>query len=284
VTIIKTNQKTKSILLLPFIAFGGLLFAEDNIIFFNEKFAFNIYGQYSLLGFTQEQSEQYTSERPWDIGFGLRYKNISGSVFFPISFDNNSFDIQIDSYYEKMYYGVFFKRYSEFYNENKSINIDLDILSSGITAGWIQNNGNHSLGSVYQLDKIQSKSSGSLLYGFGIYYTSIHTDDELITNYKLRQHFIYFGPTIGYSYTWIFSNSIFFNINLNIGINAGVNTNENRWLFIPQIIPKISLGKHNETWSINFVGGCNYTSIFWDSDNTDNLLAVKITVSFSKRF
>jgi hypothetical protein len=160
----------------------------------------------------------------------------------------------------------------------------LNLFSTGISAGWIQNNKNHSLRAVYDLDGKQLSSSGSFLLGMGVFYTSIYGNDDGIRHYDDRQRFVYFGPNAGYSYTFVFPHNMFFNIKLSIGLDVGINTNENRWLFNPQIMPKISFGYHRNSWSINFIGECNDTIIFWDKNGLDNILLSSMTISFSKRF
>jgi hypothetical protein len=77
---------------------------------------------------------------------------------------------------------------------------------------------------------------------------------------------------------------MFLNINLVAALNAGINIDETRWLMVPQLMPKISFGHHNRSWSINVVAGSNNTNIVWDSSNLDNLLAGTMELAFSKRF
>jgi hypothetical protein len=263
--------------------------AEENISLFNDKFALNFSGIYTISGFSQDKM-WYNADKPWALGLGIRIKNISLGLSFPIySFDINpfySFDFQTNSYYDAVYYKAFCRRYQGFtYGEEpEKIKIDLTLFSAGISAGWIQNNKNHSLSAIYDLDKMQITSSGSFLYGFGVTYTSIYCEDSTIENYAERQHFIYFGPAAGYSYTWIFPQNIFLNMNLVIGLNAGNNINENKWLIVPQLMPNISVGHHDKAWSINFAGSCDYTNIIWDNTDFDTLLAGTMAVTFSKRF
>jgi hypothetical protein len=188
-----------------------------------------------------------------------------------------------------MYYEAFCKRYQGFSEggrrgETDNNNIDLRIFSSGISTGWLLNNKNHSLSAAYDLDRNQLSSSGSPILGFGVFYAAIFSDDENVKRYNTNQHFIYFGPNVGYSYTFVFSKNIFLNINLVIGLDAGVNINTNKWLFIPLIMPKLSFGHHNKTWSLNVAAGCSYTAIMWDADSIDHLLPATMTVTFSKRF
>jgi hypothetical protein len=278
--------------------FSGLcrLYAENDITPFPENFAFNLYGNFNLVGFTPQDDAQYGDQSPWSIGLGIRYKNISARFFIPLFFDNNPFDLQINFYLEKIYYEIFFKRYTNLQNEETVEKSPADnghgqngtissIISGGILAGWIQNNKHHSLSSIYSLDKKQTASSGSLLYGFGVFYTSIHSSGKSNTRYAEKQHLIHFGPAAGYSYTWILG-QIFCNLNLTVGLNTGIDTGGNTALFVPQIMPRFSVGHHNKSWSVNIIGGCTYTGILWNGfdDGMDALLTATMTLAFSRRF
>jgi hypothetical protein len=182
-----------------FISGTNRLFAEGEIIPFDENFALNFYGNFNIVNFASKENRHYTSASPWSIGLGIRYKNISGRLFLPLWFDNNPFDIQLNSYYEKIYYELFFRQYKNFYRDqddggDKHPVSGFDILSTGILAGWIQNNKRHSLGSVYNLDKKQTESSGSFLYGFGVFYNtknSITPNDVINSGDKTLSPWIY---------------------------------------------------------------------------------------------
>ncbi|GHU58589.1 hypothetical protein FACS189444_2490 [Spirochaetia bacterium] len=296
-------KKTTSVYILFFVFFTHaaiLSAAEENIVSFPENCAFNFSGIYTTNSFIQGES-QYRADKPWSIGIGIRYKTTSLRVSVPLyDFATlfQSFDMQSNAYYDALYYEAFCRRYQDFsYGGTDSITaggtdgaepdkrgIDLSLFSAGVSAGWIQNSKNHSLSAVYDLDKMQTVSSGSFLLGFGVFYTSIYCTDDTIKNYREEQRFIYFGPTAGYSYTLILPHTMFVNINFGMGLNAGFNTNESRWLIIPQFMPKISFGHHNKSWSINVVGGSNLTTIAWDKRNHDTLLASAMTLTFSKRF
>lgn len=265
---------------------GCFAFSEESITTFNEKFTIDFFGKYNMVIFTQQQELGYRTYKPWDIGLGIRYKKLSVQLSIPISFNDNSFDLELNSYFEKMYFELFLKRYQSFYSgEEVGYNdAGLDIMAAGITAGWIYNNQNHSLSSVYNLDRKQNISSGSFLYGFGAFYTSIYSENSDIKHYNERKHLIHFGPMAGYSYTWILPHDMFINIGVNIGTHLGINATQNKIIFIPQIKPKISFGHHNRTWSINTEMGCNSTMILWDKNDSDILVPATMTVTFSKRF
>jgi hypothetical protein len=277
----------KFIAVLKCILNSGLSFAENTIVPFNENMALNFSGKYNM-GIFQQQSTSYRTDKPWDIGLGIRYKNIAAQLFIPTSLNDNSFDLAVNFYLEKMYYETYIKRYRNFYikMDDESINhenVGLDIMSCGIMTGWIYNYKNHSLRSVFTLSEKQTNSGGSFLYGLGTFYISVYAENETMMRYNERQHIVYFGPTAGYSYTWVFPHSMFLNLGLNIGANMGINVKDTKILFIPQISPKITFGHHNASWSINTVIGCNSSVLLWNIDNLDVLIPATMSITFSKR-
>jgi hypothetical protein len=261
----------------------------DAIIPFGNAWSVNISAKYGAASFAPEQSGNYTADLPWSLGLGIRYKHIAASLFLPsfYTFDRHffeSFDLQLASYYNMFYYEAFCKRYQGFSDgETEPKSVDLRVLSSGVSAGWVQNSKYHSLSAVYDLDSKQQSSNGSVIFGFGVFFTSIRGGD---TNKRYRdaRRLVYFGPNIGYSYTFLFPGNIFLNMNLIIGLDAAINMNSNEWLFIPQATPKITFGHHGNAWSINAAIGCNYTAILWDAKAVDFLMPATMTLTYSKRF
>ncbi|GHU82487.1 hypothetical protein FACS189468_6760 [Spirochaetia bacterium] len=264
----------------------GIIFCEEAINEFDEKFAVSLFGNYNIGIFMQDQTEGFRTDEPWRIGLGFRYKKYAASFSVPVNFKFNSFDVELNSYFEKLYFETYLKRYQSYYDdkETENKNAGLDIMSAGVTAGWIHNNQNHSLSSVYALNEKQNISSGSFLYGFGVYYTSLYSDNTEIKHYDERNHIIHFGPQAGYSYTLVLPHDMFININTSIGADLGISVTENKILFIPQIKPKISFGHHNRTWSINAIMGSNAAILLWGVNNFDVLSPSTMTVTFSKRF
>ncbi|MFP3042212.1 DUF4421 domain-containing protein [Treponema primitia] len=278
----------KSIVLLFCVLNSSLSFAEDAIVPFDEKIALNISGKYNM-GIFQQQSTSYRTNKPWDVGLGIRYKNLAAQLFIPTSLNDNSFDAAVNFYFEKMYYETYIKRYRNFYlkEDDESMgyeNAGLDMMSGGIMAGRIHNYKNHSLRSVFTMSEKQTTPSGSFLYGFGVFYTSVYSQNETMSRYNGRQHIAYFGPTAGYSHTWTLPHSMFLNVGINMGANFGININDTKMLFIPQINPKITFGHHNNSWSINAVMGCNTSVLLWSKDNLDILIPATMGVTFSNRF
>jgi hypothetical protein len=279
-------KKAYGIFLILCLCNAGMLFCEEAITEFDEKFAISLFGNYNIGIFVQEQAQGFRTDEPWKIGLGFRYKKYSANFSVPINFKFNSFDAELNSYFEKLYYELYLKRYQSYFDgtDDEHENAGLDIMSAGLLAGWIHNNKNHSLSSIYSLNEKQNISSGSFLYGFGVYYTSVYSENHEITRYNERNHIIHFGPMAGFAYTWVFPHTMFLNACINIGANFGINTTENRILFIPQIKPKISFGHHGNTWSINAIMGSNASILLWDIHSFDTLVPSTMTVTFSKRF
>lgn len=98
-------MKKAGVLLILLIAPYLCVIAEEAIIPFDEAWAVKLAGKYVTASFSPEEPGSYTTDRPWTLGFGLRYKNSSLSLFLPsfYAFDNtpfDSFDVQFASYYD----------------------------------------------------------------------------------------------------------------------------------------------------------------------------------------
>jgi hypothetical protein len=270
------------------IYFSKTIFADDIFTVFEENIAISLYTKYNMGIFSELIPPEYRTDMPFDIGLGIRYKTISAKLSIPLSFSglNNiwAFDFEMDSYFDNIYYEAYFKHYPNFYIENTDKQSGLSIHSSGVMATFIHNDKSHSLSSVTSLDRKQNKSSGSFLYGFGVFHSSFYSTDETLIKFDTRQHLLYFGPSTGYSYTWVFKNDIFLNTSLVLFTSPGINLTTGRWLFIPQLEPKIIIGHHNNTWSLNLKMMNNAKFIFWNMGDFDILTLVSITAMFSKRF
>jgi hypothetical protein len=98
-----TRTPYQFIFLLVCIFNTDLSFAEYAIVPFEEKMALNISGKYNM-GIFQQQAADYRTDKPWDIGLGIRYKSLAAQLFIPTSLNDGSFDMAVNFYFEKMYY------------------------------------------------------------------------------------------------------------------------------------------------------------------------------------
>jgi hypothetical protein len=267
---------------------------EENITTFTENWTLSLFSNYNIGIFTQADTSQYRTNKPWDIGFGIRYKIFSFKTSFSMPVTNTSldFDFDVTSYFDRAYFEAYFKYYQDFYTISTNEPGGLDTLSAGLMATFVQNYRNHSISSVIKLDKKQNISSGSLLYGLGLFLMSLDSASETINNRDGRQNLIYFGPGIGYSYIWVFENGFFLNASVILLTNAGINISTDKWLFIPHLEPNFVLGYHQTKWSVNIKVINKTTVIVWDTasqrgfNGADfNLLTLMtIALTFSKRF
>jgi hypothetical protein len=260
---------------------------EETITLFDENWTISPFLNYNMGIFQQNAIDQYRTDEPWSAGLGIRYKKISGCLSFPLSSARGfSLDFDINSYFEKVYYKAYIKYYDDFYLQNTAENSELDAFTAGIIATYVHNHKNHSLSSVINLDKKQNVSSGSLLYGFGTFFTSMYSPGKTMSNYAEKQNLLYFGPGIGYSYIWVFENDLFLNVSFLVLTNVGKNLSSNEWLTIPQVEPGIVFGHHKNTWAFNIKLMNNSTVLFWNRADLsyDILTLVTISSMFSKRF
>ena len=257
------NKKTCAVLLLLFCIIP-LLYSQEKIITFDNNWTIDLSLNYHFLQFDQENIFGCRGNRPLDVGIGVAYKKIALGYNIELPFfseyyapSSQSFDMNLDFLGESYVVTTFLSRYHSFFiNKYEELdlftddNVDLDILSMGVSIRWLLNYEAHTLRGVYTLDRKQTISSGSPIIGFGFYYHSIYSADDNLPSYETRQHFIYSGLLIGYSYTWIFGRGAFLNIDTVAGINPGFNTNEMKYVFIPSAFPNFSFGFHFNTWSL----------------------------------
>jgi hypothetical protein len=264
------------------------VYAEEEVIStFDEKWTISPFLNYNMGIFQQSNADRYRTNKPWNLGLGIRYKKISGKISFPLSFSSGfSLDFDINSYFNKIFYRAYIKYYNDFYVHDTSENSGLDAFTSGLMATYVQNHKNHSLSSVINLDKRQNVSSGSMLYGLGTFYTSMYSQTQTMSNYAEKQNLLYFGPSIGYSYIWVFQSGLFLNASILGFTNVGRNLSSNKWLIIPQVEPRIVFGHHNDTWSFNITLMNNSTILFWNNAgfSYDALTLLTLSTMFSKRF
>jgi hypothetical protein len=279
-------NKPCGVTVLIFLLVAGFVFSEDAITEFDERLTLDIFANFNIGLFRVQEISRYKTDMPWAAGVGIRYRKMSVRIAVPVSFSNATFNLEVNSYYEKMFLEFFLRKYRYFYHEDdiEYTNAGLDIGAAGLSAGWIQNNKRHSLGSVFNLDRKQNTSNGSLLLGVGLYYTSLYSENKDMPRYHERQRLVYFGPSAGYSYTWVLPHDLFINTGITIGLNLGINTTANALLCIPQFRPKFCLGRHGGTWSVNIIAYNNITIIQWKPDTSDTFTPETVTLNFSKRF
>ena len=262
---------------------------EETATNFKNIFSLHLSMDYNFIAFEQTSLDHtLMTNRPWDFGIGLGIFNISIGFSFSIPFlyDQNykksqTFDVNFNSYNKnnKHFFYGYIKYYSGF-NDGAENEYDLTILNSGLTMAILFNR-DHSIRSVYKLDRRQNVSNGSLLIGGGLFLSSIHSENSDLSGYSERQITFHTGPNIGYSYTWVFGN-FFINALSTFGINFVVNnTDISAGL---QILPKFSFGYHGKKWSFNIYSDYSYFLANFDTTEQYNILSGDAGFSFVRRF
>ncbi|MDR0525750.1 MAG: DUF4421 domain-containing protein [Spirochaetaceae bacterium] len=178
------------------------------------------------------------------------------------------------------------KYYEGFHSETLTLTgaesggeVDLKIILAGLSGAYIFNP-DHSLRSVYNLDRKQRTSNASLLVGAGGFYSALYADNGPPNSGN--QLTLYFGPNAGYSYIWILKNNFFINLLGILGVNGSVKNGEFYLGFSG--LPKFALGWHGKDWSFNAVLS-NTLLLAMKKMKFDNIInSGTFSITFSKRF
>jgi hypothetical protein len=275
------NKSIFVALLIFHILFSTAVYAEDtiedntpieSISAFNQNWTISVFSNYHMGVFTQSDDSRYMTSNPWSVGLGIRYKkfSISASYAIPIQGMASNFDFEMATYATRFYFVAYLKYYQNFFGIQNYFERDdkpggLNVLSAGLRMTFVQNYLNHSLGSVVKLDKKQNISSGSFLYGFGLFLSSLDSSTEMINISNNKQNLLYTGFGIGYSYIWVLKGGFFINGSFVFLLNSGINLSTKKWLNLPQLEPNIVIGYHHSSiWSINLKIMNRTTFILWD--------------------
>lgn len=239
--------------------------ADSAITAFPQKIAIQFLARYPYTSFVGKtlDGKALKTNRSVDIGIGGGYGDFTWSSVFAFSFgydkekpQSRATDHQLDYYGDRFFWRLYLKAIDGFFydvesEEKKFEKADLLLVESGFNLNYLWNK-EHSLRAAYSLDRRQWKSNGSFIWGVGLYYTGILSRDSLMPYFEDYQQFLYAGPDIGYSYTWIFENGWFLNLLGIASANWGMNLTKKSSLRFFQILPQFATGFHGDSWSIHF--------------------------------
>jgi hypothetical protein len=227
-----------------------------------------------------------SSIAPVFIGLSFSYKDYSAgfSIAQSYTYDKTpdkhvAFDANLTFYQNHWFEELSIKFYDDFLENERPFN--MEFISGNLHGGYIFNADNFSLQSAYTMNRIQKSSAGSIIAGGNARLSLIESSD--ISYYNNRNWLINAGPNIGYSYTFVSENYLFLNLFFLGGLNVGMNCKKLTPLFSPYIVPKVAIGKHNKTWSINFVLEVNFLAFISDAIQ-DYFNYNAATIGFVKRF
>ena len=291
-------HKKFSVILFLFFITIPLLYGQRSIQSFDNNWTINLTVNYHSLLFVQDTFFICRTNKPLDLGFGVKYKKfaLGFSIELPYTSEyfrpqSESFEFNLDYVAQKFIVNAYLSRYHSFFTDNLMDGnkaIDLDIMSAGSSFRWILNYERHSLQGIYKLDRKLTSSSGSPLVGFGAYYNTLYSDDKKLPGYETRQHYIYASPLVGYSYILVLPGQIFIQSDLVVGINNGLNVNEQKFAFMPIISPHATIGQHLGSWTFSFSFDATYFvnfQSFQDGLEWHQLVKMKIAMlRIMKRF
>ncbi len=229
---------------------------------------------------------KYRANANYNIGLGATYLNTNLNLSAGFGFINKgnddkgntkSLDIQLHFFPRKWFGDLTYVHYKGFYASPEGYaepaantyyyrpDIKTDVL--GFDAYRNLNYRKLSFRSAFNQNEWIHKSAGSFLFGGGIYYQTVYSNDSSLIPSKLAQnfananfkkfHYINFGPGIGYAYTLAFAKHYFIlgsaiiNGNINFAMDEnGLITNK-KTSFEPAGIFKGGIGYNGNVWNVN---------------------------------
>jgi hypothetical protein len=275
--------------ILPFFLFA-IVFSvngETNTIEkFDTKFSVGINSGFNFVVFGNQDTVS-NSNAPAFLGFSFGYKDYSASFSFafPFTYDKTPgkrapFDAGLVLYQEHWSEEIKVKFYDDWISAGEPF--DMQLITGYLQGLYIFNADTFSLRAAYPMNRLQRKSGGSVIAGGNIRLSLIQSDD--IAPYKEQWWGVSLGPCAGYSYTFVMNNLFFINFYILGGAAVGLDCIEPGVFFSPFIMPKIAVGKHNKTWSINFIMEFDYLSFIGGNISHDFFLFNKATLGGVKRF
>ena len=228
---------------------------------------------------------KYRANTDYNLGLGATYLNTNANLSTGVGFINNgnndkgktkSFDLQLHFLPRKWFGDFTYIHYKGFYAAPEGYATDPntyyyrpDIKTDAVGFDAYRNLNYRKLSfrSAFNQNEWIKKSAGSFLFGGGIYYQTVHSDDSSLIPSKLAQnfanpdfkkfHYINFGPGIGYAYTFAFAKHYFIlgstiiNGNINFATDENGSLKNKRTSFEPSGIFKGSIGYNGSVWNVN---------------------------------
>ncbi|MEP6468076.1 MAG: DUF4421 family protein, partial [Parafilimonas sp.] len=231
------------------------------------------YTDFTFSSIDKKSNIKYRSNTTLNLGAGVTYKNVSGNLSAGFGFLNNgintrgktkSLDLQFHFFLQKFTSDLLYLHYKGFYAAPQGYasqlpsgyyfrpDIKLDL--AGLSGYYVQNFRHFSYRTAFFQNELIRKSSGTLLYGGGIYYENIRSNDSSLIPAKVagffnnanfsQLHFVSFGPGIGYAYTALIKKNFFIlgsaiiNGNINFATDENTIINHHRTSFEPCVVFK----------------------------------------------
>lgn len=254
------------------------------------------------------------------LGVGFNYKSYGLGLAFglPKSDASNEkygktkrLDLQVNVYGKQFGFDGFAQIYKGYYNSNpedfidwESANLpklpDMNVISLGINAFYIFNSERFSYKAAFTRTQVQLKSAGTFTLGVFGFYDQARADngfipaefpDSLRTNFDLKSfNTMAFGISLGYLYSWVFSDHFF----LNVGITPGFGNQRIELETISgqtsvqnapaaQVVARSSLGYESKYLYVGITGMVTWRNFQYKGYDLD-LATEQVKVFVGKRF
>lgn len=265
-----------------FCAVSAFASGDSVITAFPQKISVQILSRYPFTLYSGESTsdEKLLTNRSIDLGLGGGYGDWTWSSLFAFSVGHDrkkprtyATDLQLNYYGDRFFWDVYLKAIDGFFVDVDSgyAKVDLLIVEAGFDLNFLWNP-EHSLRAAYALDRRQWESNGSFILGGGVYYTGIRSGDSLLPYFETYQQFVYAGPNVGYSYTWVWDSGWFLNLLGIANINLGLNLTRKEFVSFFQIFPSLSVGFHGDSWSVHFPVTSRIVNLKSGSGEVDDVL------------
>ncbi len=281
----------------------GALWAESAkpetpvITSFPEKFFLQLITRYNYASFSGESTDdvELQTNLPIELGVGGGYGIFSWSSLLSFSFGSDEdrprtkgTNLQLGFYGNRFFGEAILIADDGFYSKEQNgdqiLSYNLFVMELALKLNYLWNP-EHSLRAFYSMDRRQWVNNGSFICGLGAYYHGIESKDSVMAYYSERQSFLHAGPSVGYSYNWVWDSGMFLNLMATGSTTVGKNVTRDKWMVFFQFFPQAVLGYHSDTWSVNFPFAINFLHLSDQSGKiSDVLLKASGGMTLTKRF
>lgn len=230
------------------------------------RMAFKLFANNDFLSVIREYRDKeytYKCNRPICLGIGASYRNSGMNFSYGIDAlspkgrgRTESFDKQYSYYGKDFLIDVIAQSYEGFYldsrREDGSFPVfeDMCVMRAGVSGMYVLNSERFSLRAAFGNREKQLRPAGSLLVGGGASYIMIRNmvrpDGSPQTARPM--HGVMFGPSVGYSYCWVFLKDLYVNLGATLGIDFSAGDID--WGIFPSAMPRIGIGYDNSQWAV----------------------------------
>ncbi|MCF0215750.1 MAG: DUF4421 family protein [Fibrobacteraceae bacterium] len=259
---------------------GELLDDEEHSPFisnFKNKFCLRFLTLYNFISLWSSNHRDVflVSNRPVDVGLGFGYGDLYFDLNYSLPFtisdgksESPGFEMALDFFPGEWWVKLKYRRNSGFtYSANgEDYFVDYWQREMYISGLWMATaKKEFTPRAAYFLDRQQKLSSGSVVVGARLQHNSSQDRSNFLMSEEEHRDITSIWTDMGYSYTWIFSSQMFFNLWGVVGVAAGNEANSDDAVFLPEANIKMAYGHFGEEWSWNVVLQATYVPVMYEN-------------------